>query len=409
MCKELALTKKAQCLSSSIKNNREPLLWRCTECFLTWENSWAQVKNKTTRLCKQCNREALAQHQRLGIEKMHALAKKHGGKCVSSEYKNYTSPLSWECKYGHIFERTYQSLKHQGGWCTVCGGSYGEAVTREFFEKLFKEPFPRKRPSWLNGLELDGFSQNLKIAFEHQGEQHYRPTWIANNTQVLSIQKNDITKAQVCKEMNVTLFIIPQLGTYTKIGNLYTLLQSQHPSLILPPSPCLQSLNLTNPEIEYFFQRIKTKCQEFNGEPLSTIYQNSQTKIKLRCKTHAYEFNQFPSDLLRGHWGCKKCIKEKLSISSKNYYANNPHPSFRPLKERFLAKIHYQGDCWVWKGYHRPKTQQPLIRYGYQANKVPAIKVAWELNSGTYPKQRSLYNKCGNNSCVNPNHWSLTA
>ena len=47
-----------------------------------------------------------------------------------------------------------------------------------FFEKIYNKKFAKCKPLWLKNqrgsqLELDGYNDELKIAFEYQGRQHY--------------------------------------------------------------------------------------------------------------------------------------------------------------------------------------------------------------------------------------------
>ncbi|MBK7363074.1 MAG: hypothetical protein IPJ01_12325 [Micavibrio sp.] len=62
----------------------------------------------------------------------------------------------------------------------MCKTSIGEEICRYVLGKAFNTPFNKSRPDWLLNksgykLELDGYSEELKIAFEYQGEQHYNP------------------------------------------------------------------------------------------------------------------------------------------------------------------------------------------------------------------------------------------
>lgn len=58
--------------------------------------------------------------------------------------------------------------------------SVGEDICREFLEKYYGKPFNKVTPDFLKNpitkrnLELDGYNEELKIAFEYNGEQHYK-------------------------------------------------------------------------------------------------------------------------------------------------------------------------------------------------------------------------------------------
>ena len=69
----------------------------------------------------------------------------------------------------HLFERRPTNLK-RGDWCPVCSQGKFEKICRGFFEEIFQNNFPKKRPNWLvnsrgNQMELDGYNEELGIAY----------------------------------------------------------------------------------------------------------------------------------------------------------------------------------------------------------------------------------------------------
>lgn len=62
------------------------------------------------------------------------------------------------------------------------------------------------RPDWLEGLELDIFIPELKLAFEYQGQQHFHPieAW-GGEKALLDLQERDRRKAMICKEKGICL------------------------------------------------------------------------------------------------------------------------------------------------------------------------------------------------------------
>lgn len=102
--------------------------------------------------------------------------------------------------------------------------SNGEAICRNVLERIYKKPFNKKRPSWLinpktkRRMELDGFNEQLMIAFEYDGIQHYKfPNKFHRTEQEFRDQvQRDKDKMQICDEKGVYLMRIP----YTVPNNL---------------------------------------------------------------------------------------------------------------------------------------------------------------------------------------------
>jgi hypothetical protein len=142
------------------------------------------------------------------------------GKLLSESYSNVHEALTWQCKKGHVFEKSARHIMAKWTWCDKCNVSYkrGEKIVRLYFEALFGKPFPSNRPEWLkyvNGfpLELDGFNQEMLLAFEHQGLQHerYIRFFHATEAKFHDLKQADLFKRRMCKKQGVTLIHIPEL------------------------------------------------------------------------------------------------------------------------------------------------------------------------------------------------------
>ena len=52
-------------------------------------------------------------------------------------------------------------------------------------------------------MELDGYSEKLKIGFEYQGKQHFKLTYYSKNQKILKERiLDDKLKARICKRKN---------------------------------------------------------------------------------------------------------------------------------------------------------------------------------------------------------------
>jgi hypothetical protein len=76
-------------------------------------------------------------------------------------------------------------------------------MCRKIFEDLTGKKFVKIRPEWLrykNPLELDGYCDELKLAFEYNGKQHYQDVW---KFRTQDIKERDAFKKTRCAEMGV--------------------------------------------------------------------------------------------------------------------------------------------------------------------------------------------------------------
>lgn len=137
-----------------------------------------------------------------------------GGK-VLGEYRGNRIPVKCECKEGHICHPYPTDIQQGGGMCSSCGLK-SEPLCRKIFEELLNCSMRKSRPKWLmwkNGrpLELDGYNEENKIAFEYQGVQHteYCPRFHNDEEDLEDQQERDIFKAKTCLKRGINLICIP--------------------------------------------------------------------------------------------------------------------------------------------------------------------------------------------------------
>lgn len=63
---------------------------------------------------------ACARNRHDTLETMHQLAAKHGGVCLSTEYVNQVTKLKWRCQDGHEWEAIPRNVKNLWQWCPYC-------------------------------------------------------------------------------------------------------------------------------------------------------------------------------------------------------------------------------------------------------------------------------------------------
>lgn len=97
------------------------------------------------------------------------------------------------------------------------GESEGEKECRRVLENMFSKPFPKARPDFLNNsvtssnLELDCYNEEMKLAVEYQGVQHYKyvPYFHPNKEAFMNQKYRDEMKRALCRQNGITLIEVP--------------------------------------------------------------------------------------------------------------------------------------------------------------------------------------------------------
>lgn len=378
---EIAANRGGLCLSELYRNNSTKLTWQCKNGHI-----WEAIPNSVKRgsWCPFC-----AKNSAYTIRDMQALASEKGGKCLSKKYKGSHQKLTWQCAEGHVWDALPGNIRHHS-WCPKCikFGRMSEQICRTTFEQIFSKKFPKVKPIWLtnvrgNRMELDGFCQELNLAFEYQGEQHYKIGPFTRNEKALQTRKaDDLQKLQLCKANGVSLALIKYtqdlselpkflknfLSTnqidlriadfekdidFNKVYSHKSRIQELDDIAVKKGGKCLSKKYIRGTEkltwqcVEGHIWRatatnVKNKnrwcpkcakntlltiddmrmiAKERGGQCLSGEYVNNETKLKWQC-ANGHEWEAIPSAIKRGSW-CGVCIGKNPRIEDYKYLAES--------------------------------------------------------------------------------------
>lgn len=124
-----------------------------------------------------------------------------------------------QCPNGHEYQR--DGGRFEDGGCPKCTETtfIGQERVRAILELAFDKKFEKIKPDWLKNpatgskLELDGYCDELKIAFEYQGRQHFSDGTQFGGEYSNQVQR-DLLKEQICQNLGINLIKINQPKSY---------------------------------------------------------------------------------------------------------------------------------------------------------------------------------------------------
>ncbi|WP_144532135.1 zinc-ribbon domain-containing protein [Bacillus paranthracis] len=322
----LAAKRNGKCLSTKYKNARDKLKWMCSEGHV-FESSYGNVNSG--KWCAEC-----AGHKPKTIEDARRIAKSREGKCLSDTYINAHEKLKWECSNGHVFEMNYNNVQ-QGKWCGYCHRKLNEQKCRFIFESFFDKEFPSRWDVLGNGYELDGYNEELKLAFEFQGIQHYKKSSFFHRKQgdfeAQIIRDND--KREMCKRLGILLLEIPHnfVKDEDKIEYIYQFLINN--GFKVKDKKTVTSKMDDFYKVNVAYEELVLIAEERNGRLLSKNYNGVSEELMWSCKK-GHRWLARPGNIKRGRW-CPECGRERIGDAKRKY-------SIEDMKDFAKAK---GGEC----------------------------------------------------------------
>ncbi|MFA6273455.1 MAG: hypothetical protein WC673_03135 [Candidatus Paceibacterota bacterium] len=307
---QIAEERGGKCLSDKYVSNKVRLKWQCEKGHI-WQATPSKILQG--RWCHKCGGS-----QRLNIDDMHSIANKKGGKCLSEKYVNVITKLKWQCSERHIWETAPLHVL-EGTWCPICSIGISERICREFFERIFLQKFPKKKPLWLrnkrgNLMELDGYCEKLKLAFEYHGEYHYSKKIIesAYKRSLKQRQEDDRDKLKLCIENKIILVEVPYTVKFNDMED-FILKECEKKHIFIPN---YNQINISEFKIysPTWLKNMQEIAKERGGKCLSEGYFDTHSKLKWQCKNgHMWEAT--PAHVKSGTW-CPVCGgSQKLDIT----------------------------------------------------------------------------------------------
>ena len=178
-------------------------------------------------------------------------------------WKGSNGSYNFKCKdCNQSFSKYIHNLiKHPT--CKTKDNRYSEIIVKLFLEKLLKINFITNRKySFLknrngNEMELDGYNDDFKIAFEHHGIQHYKnSTRYHNKKNTVEHRKfDDNLKRKQCSEAGVKLIEIPALFDITPIEDLKNVIKKELKRLKIKIPKDFDKTNVNRSELNICLQK----------------------------------------------------------------------------------------------------------------------------------------------------------
>jgi hypothetical protein len=184
------------CLATAPAPIHSVVPWRCSNpehpVFPARITNVVRVHQRTW--CPACDaerRKLYPPKPQIPIEVVKRVVAERGGEIVDivgGIWQGSKTYVKIRCADGHDWPASASNLRYAGSWCPNCRHK-GERIVRAIFEATFNAKFSKSKPAWLpspkkRNLELDGYNEHLRLAFEYQGPHHDQDAYVRTHDQL---------------------------------------------------------------------------------------------------------------------------------------------------------------------------------------------------------------------------------
>jgi hypothetical protein len=200
-------THGGDCLATEPAAMRRKVRWKCSNAeHPVFPARIVNVVHKGN-WCRACDAERRRLHPprpQIAREEVERIVAERGGEIVDvvggGTWQGSKTRLTIRCANDHKWPASASNLVYAGSWCPDCRNK-GERIVRAIFEATFGAEFPKSKPAWLRSpkarsLELDGYNEQLQLAFEYQGPHH---------DQDANVKLHDQLKRDACSSREIRL------------------------------------------------------------------------------------------------------------------------------------------------------------------------------------------------------------
>ena len=334
-CRRQAAERGGVCLSHRYVRARAKLRWRCNHGH-EWKSAWESIQSG--HWCPICARN----NSPYAIDDMQTFAARRGGACMSTEYVNSYTKLSWRCTEGHTWEATSQRVLG-GTWCPRC--SRHERWT---FDRLIAEA--RNRGGECLGEAEEHGRYRFRCELGHEWSARIAcvasgGTWCPVCAGVKPLTLQDLRKT--ARERGGRCLAEAWLGAAARVE---WECRKRHRWFAAPHAvrsgtwcpECAIERRRGGPRAVVTLEDMKELARQREGKCLSALYVNAKIKLEWQC-AQGHRFRALPNTVRRGSW-CARCAGvAKFTIADMQTLAEAR--GGRCLSPEYLgthAKLHWQ-------------------------------------------------------------------
>lgn len=239
----------------------------------------------------------------------------------------YSKPMHW--LIGNLPGRTESAIYQRAvdlGLSRKPQRFKREELMRYYLDKLFPVEIKQDNvfPKFLEKLQYDRYYPNLKLAFEHNGLQHYQP-WGSSSQEILAFektQKRDLRKKELSKQLGITLIVI-KYDDELDVESLKQRIQAIRSDIILNSDVLAESIEQPEGSNDYWWdekddkilrEHWATATQNYLVQELASSWNNIRSRVQ-RKLPEIFELRE--KRLREGDWTSDEMILLKQGVEQR--------------------------------------------------------------------------------------------